>query len=157
MVAITLIMAGDIVAGMVVTWGEAVLVKPSLAGVDIASTTTGYQEISLITSMTRVTSVIRERVARGEVQANTTSTAPTPSVAPDSSVTHSPTVPVSQIHGPGAPSTPDTPSVITGVSTSASPTPFHSVSMSLITLSPHPPGATTSTQMDLGPNTLLHQ
>ena len=113
------------------------LVKPTLVGVDMASTTTGYQEISLITSMT--------------------ANAPTPPVAHDSSVTHTstPTVPVSQIHGPRAPSTPDTPSVITSVSMSASPAPSHLVFMSLVTPSPHPPGTTTSTQMDLGPNTLL--
>ena len=44
--------------------------------------------------------LIRERVAHGEVQANTTSTAPTPPVAHDLSVTHTstPTVPVSQIN-----------------------------------------------------------
>ena len=56
MVAVTLILVGDVVVGVVVTQGEAVVVKPTLEGVDVASTTTGYQEISLITSMTRVTS-----------------------------------------------------------------------------------------------------
>ena len=96
--------------------------------------------------------MIREWVARGEVQANTSSTAPTLSVIT------APSVPVSQIQLPAAPTVLDTaPAVPDNTSTSVTSALAHSVSVAMATPSQPICGSTTASLMDSGPNTLLCQ
>ena len=100
--------------------------------------------------------LIRDRVARGEVQANNTKTASLPPAASTTVDISTPISPALSVHIPPT----DNPSVLTGSLTTSSPNPHnnaHSVSMAIVT--PHPPihGSTTSTQMDSGTNTLLRQ
>ena len=102
---------------------------------------------------------IRDRIARGEIQANNADTSVTPSAVPTPPVAPS-TAPITQVSVPTLP-TPDAPSVLTGfLSTPTAPTSAStpcSSSMAIVTPSPPLRGSTTSTQMDSGPNTLLRQ
>ena len=85
--------------------------------------------------------LIWDRISRGEIQANTSDTNPTPSTAPTNS---NPAVPPTQIQVSGATTAPETQS-------------SGSVSMAMVTPSWSSHGSTTATQMESGPNTLLCQ
>ena len=96
--------------------------------------------------------MIQEQFACGEVQANTSSTAPTLSVIT------APSVPVSQIQLPAAPTVPDTaPAIPDNTSTSVTSAPARSVSVAMATPSQPIRGSTTASSMDSGPSTLLCQ
>ena len=100
--------------------------------------------------------LIRDRVARGEVQANNLETESSPLVAVTTMDLPTPAPPPLSVHIPPT----DNPSALTGSPTTSSPNPHNnarSASMAIVT--PRPPirGSTTSTQMDSGPNTLLRQ
>ena len=100
--------------------------------------------------------LIRDRVARGEVQANTIETASLSSVAPTAMELPTPAPPALSAHIPHT----DNPSVLTGSPTSSSPYPHNNArSASLAIVTPRSPthGSTTSTQMDSRPHTLLRQ
>ena len=99
--------------------------------------------------------LIRDRVARGEVRANTTDSTHVSTTPSDPHATHY-SAPVSQVQVPPT-STQDTPSVITGTAPPGTCTPARTTSMAMVTPSPSIPGTTTSTHMDSGPNTLLRQ
>ena len=105
--------------------------------------------------------MIRDRISRGEIQANTSSTNPAhtatptnPSPGPSLS---NPAAPPTQIQVSGASIAPETPSVLTGAVPSVVPPTARSASMAIVTPSRGSHGSTTATQMDSGPNTLLHQ
>ena len=98
--------------------------------------------------------LIRDRISLGEIQANTSDMNPAPSAAPTNP---NPAAPPTQIQVSGATTAPETQSVLTGVVPSVVPPTSQSVSMAMVTPSRSPLGTTTATQMESGPNTLLHQ
>ena len=98
--------------------------------------------------------LIRDRISRGEIQANTSSTNPAPTAAPNNS---NPAAPPTQIQVSGATIAPETPSVLTGAVPSIVPPTSRSASMAIVTPSRSSHGSTTATQMESGPNTLLRQ
>ena len=97
--------------------------------------------------------LIRERVTRGKLQAHNADTdAPNPTVPPMGS-----SVSIAPAHTLN-PSTPDTSSTVTGVPTYPTPpAPPCSVSMAIVTPTLPLTCTTTSSSMDTGPSTLLHQ
>ena len=102
----------------------------------------------------RYQQLIRDRISRWEMQANTSSTNSAPTAAPTNS---NPAAPPTQIQVSGASIAPETPSVLTGaVPSVVSPT-SRFVSIAIVTPSRSSHGSTTATQMESGPNTLLHQ
>ena len=98
--------------------------------------------------------LIRDCINSGEIQANTSDTNPAPSAAPTNA---NPAEPPTQIQVSGATGDPETPSGLTGAPPSVVPPTSRSVSMALVTPSCSSHGSTTATQMESGPNTLLHQ
>ena len=100
--------------------------------------------------------LIHDRVARGEVQANTIETASLSSIAPTTVELPTPAPPALSAHIPHT----DNPSVLTGSPTTSSPNPHNnarSASMAIVTPRSPTRGSTTSTQMYSGPHTLLRQ
>ena len=100
--------------------------------------------------------LMHDRVAQGEVQANTIETASLSSIAPTTVELPTPAPPVLSAHIPHT----DNPSVLTGSPTMSSPNPHNnarSASMAIVTPRSPTHGSTTSTQMDSGPHTLLRQ
>ena len=98
--------------------------------------------------------LIRDRISRGEIQANTSSTNPAPTTAPTNS---NPVAPPTQIQVSGATIAPETPPVLTVAVPSIVPPTSHSISMAIVTPSRSSHRSTTATQMESGPNTLLRQ
>ena len=98
--------------------------------------------------------LIRDRISRGEIQANTSSTNPAPTAAPTNS---NPVAPPTQIQVSGATIAPETLSVLTGAVPSVVPPTSRSISMAIVTPSRSSHGSATATQMESGPNTLLRQ
>ena len=98
--------------------------------------------------------LIRDCINRGEIQANTSDTNPAPSAAPTNA---NPAEPPTQIQVSGATGDPETPSGLTGAPPSVVPPTSWSVSKALVTPSRSSHGSTTATQIESGPNTLLHQ
>ena len=98
--------------------------------------------------------LIRDRISRGEIQANTSDTNPAPTAAPTNS---NPTAPPTQIQVSGATTALETQSVLTGAVPSVVPPTSRSVSMAMVTPSRSSHGSTTAMQMESGPDTLLRQ
>ena len=134
-----------------VTLGE-VGANHNMVGVATGNTTTGFPRRGLTSLTQAYQRLIRERVARRKIQANTSSTAPTLSVLTG------PSVPVSQIQHPEALTALDTAPTIPGTtSTSVTSAPARSVSIAMATPSQPIRGSTSASSMDSGPNTLLRQ
>ena len=100
--------------------------------------------------------LVRDHVTRGELQANTNMTTPTPSTYTNNSQVQT-TPPLSQ-EQVTQPSPADSQSVLTGIPTippTAPQTQTRSASMAMVTPSPTLHGSTMAASMDNGPNTLL--
>ena len=105
--------------------------------------------------------LIRDRISRGEIQANMSSMNPAHTGAPTNPypapTNSNPAAPPTQIQVSGASIAPETPSVLTGAVPSVVPPTARSASMAIVTPSRSSHVSTTATQMESGPNTLLRQ
>ena len=98
--------------------------------------------------------LIRDRISRDEIQANTSNMNPAPTSAPTNSIL---AAPPTEIQISGATTTPETQSVLTVAVPSVAPPTSWSVSMAMVSPSWSSHGSTTATQMESGPKTLLRQ